>query len=40
MPILFANDTNIFGTGKNIGDIVNEINVEIDKIYSWVKANK
>ena len=40
MPILFADDTNLFCTGKNLGDIVNEINVEIDKIYSWVKANK
>ena len=40
MPILFADDTNLFCTGKNLGDIVNEINVEIDRIYSWVKANK
>ena len=40
MPILFADDTNLFCTGKNLGDIVNEINVEIEKIYSWVKANK
>ena len=40
MPILFADDTNLFCTGKNLGDIVNEINVEIDKIYSWVNANK
>ena len=39
MPILFADDTNLFCTGKNLGDIVNEINVEIDKIYSCVKAN-
>ena len=40
MPILFTYDTNLFCTGKNLGEIVNEINVEIDKIYSWVKANK
>ena len=37
---LVADDTNLFCTGKNLGDIVNEINVEIDKLYSWVKANK
>ena len=37
MPILFADDTNLFCTGKNLGDIVNEINVEIDMIYSWWK---
>ena len=40
MPILFADDTNLFCTGENFSDIVKEINVEIDKIYSWVKANK
>ena len=40
LPIVFADDTNLFCTGKNLNDIVKEINVEIDKIYSWVKANK
>ena len=40
MPILFADDTNLFCTGENFSDIVKEINVEIDKIYPWVKANK
>ena len=40
LPILFADDTNLFCTGKNLSDIVKEINVELDKIYSWVKANK
>ena len=34
MPIICADDTNRFCTGKNLGDIANEINVEIDKIYS------
>ena len=37
---LFADDANLFCTGKNLGDIVNEKNAEIDEIYSWVKANK
>ena len=40
MPILFADDTNLFCNGKNLSDIVREINMETDKIYSWVKANK
>ena len=40
MPILFTDDTQLFCTSKYLGDIVNEINVEMDKIYSWVKANK
>ena len=33
LPILFADDTNLFCTGKNLNDIVKELNVEIDKIF-------
>ena len=40
MPILFADDTNLFYTGPNISDLVCQINQEIKTIYSWVKANK
>ena len=40
MPILFADDTNLFCTGRNIDLLVNEINDEMSKVYSWVKANK
>ena len=40
LPILFADDTNLFCTGKNLSDIVIKMNVELYKIYSWVKANK
>ena len=40
LPILFADDTNLFCTGKTLNDIVKEINVELDTIYSWVKASK
>ena len=40
MPILYANDTNLFCTGRNIHFLVNEINDEMSKAYSWVKANK
>ena len=39
-PILFVDDTNLFCTSKNLSDIVKEINMEIDKTYSWVKANE
>ena len=39
MPF-FADDTNLFCISKNLGDIVYEIIVGIDNIYSWVKANK
>ena len=40
MPILFADDTNLFCTEKNLKDVVSQINVEIGKVYCWVKANK
>ena len=40
MPILFADDTNLFCTGKNLKDVVRQINVEIGKVCCWVKANK
>ena len=36
MPILFADDTNLFATGYNLNDIVSEINTEIANIYAWV----
>ena len=40
MPILFADDTNLFCTGQNLDDLVQKINIEMEKIYSWVKSNK
>ena len=40
MPILFADDKNLFCTGPNLSDLVCQINHEIKTIYSWVKANK
>ena len=40
MPILFADDTNLFCTGRNIDSLVNEINDDMSKVYSWVKANR
>ena len=40
MSILFADDTNLFSTGKDLKDISHEINEEIAKIYAWVNANK
>ena len=40
MPILFADDTNHFCTGKNLKSVVIQINVEIGNVYCWVKATK
>ena len=40
MPILFADDTNLFCTGDNLDLLVDRINVEMTNVYAWVKANK
>ena len=40
MPLLFADDTNLFRGGKNIDDIHNEISHDLDSISEWLKSNK
>ena len=40
MPILFADDANLFATGYSLNDIVSEISKEIANIDAWVTANK
>ena len=40
MPILFADDTNLFCTNDKLDILVNEINVELVKILTWVRVNK
>ena len=40
MPILFADDTNLFCTGTDLKEIIRLVNEEISKIYDWVNANK
>ena len=40
MPILFADDTNLFCTNDKLDIIVNEINVELVKVLTWVRVNK
>ena len=40
MPILFADDTNLFCTNDKLDIIVNEINVELVKVLTWVIVNK
>ena len=39
MPILFADDTNLFCTNAKWDILVSETNVEL-KIYIWVRVNK
>ena len=40
MPILFADDTNLFCTGVDLKNMIRQVNEELAKIYAWVNANK
>ena len=40
MPILFADDTNLFCTNDKLYSLVNKINVELVEIFTWVRVNK
>ena len=40
MPILFADDTNLFSSGKDIRTLENNINNELLDISLWLKVNK
>ena len=39
-PVLFADDTNLFISGKNINHLEQTINTELDSRTLWLKANK
>ena len=39
-PILFADDTNLFLSGKNLDDMQTLLNEELTEIDLWLKANK
>ena len=38
--ILFADDTNIFLSGKDIPSMFSTINIELNNVYKWCNANK
>ena len=38
--ILFADDTNVFVTGKNINTLIDTMNNELKKLYEWMCINK
>ena len=40
MPIIFADDANLFCTGTDLTEITQLFNEEISKIYDWVNPNK
>ena len=37
---MFADDTNLFSSHSNIKDLFNNLNLELNKIAVWFKANK
>ena len=40
MPILFADDTNIFLNGRSLNELTNVMNTELEKMVEWLKANR
>ena len=40
MPKFFADDTNLFCTGQKLNILVDDNNLELTKVYTWVRANK
>ena len=40
LATLFADDTNVFLTGKNIHNLLESMNVELQKVVIWLNANK
>ena len=39
-PVMFADDTNLFLSNKDINKLFNDMNVELQKMSIWFKANK
>ena len=39
LPRLFADDTNIFVSGKDVDNLVEDTNTELQKLHIWFKAN-
>ena len=38
--LLFADDTNVFLSGKNINKMIDSLNIELIKLVEWLHANK
>jgi len=38
--IMFADDTNVFMSNNSLVDLVNRLNVELEKVGTWFNANK
>ena len=39
-PVLFADDTNMFHTDKNLAILIEDVNIELEMLVTWLKANK
>ena len=39
-PILFADDTNLFYSGKDIDELCSAVSIELDKLSIWFQVNK
>ena len=40
LPLIFADDTNVFITGKSVQDISNQMNIELQNILEWLNTNR
>ena len=40
LSILFADDTNLFSSGKDLDELGNRVNEELEHISIWLKVNK
>jgi len=40
IPIIFADDTNLFITGKNLEDLIDTANNELNEVIQWMRSNK
>ena len=40
MPLLFADDTNLFSSGHDISKVQQEVEADLNEISEWLKVNK
>ena len=40
MPLLFADVTNLFSSGRDISKVQQEVEADVNKIFEWLKVNK
>ena len=40
LPLIFADDTNLFLQGKSVKETINIMNIEMSKVAKWLRANR